>query len=350
MTVWTKDPDEAADYSINWIPDLGPDDVITSSTWLDITPGIITGTPPSTFTDTLTTIWISGGTFGEVYSLTNRITTAGGRTYDQEIQLRVVPSTHVVPPYSGCDWPIDPACLTETWDTYDESVRDRAIHLASSTLQRLTGYRVGGCPLTVRPSLQGGCTSPLLAPVYDFIGWTGPVNWNGQWSNVGRILDSRLVDLPVPVGAIIEVKVDGVVISPGDYKIVDNHYLAWVGAGDPPWPVEQDWVLPDTEVGTFSVTYLNSYPVGALGAHAAGLMAVEFAAACAGGGKKCKLPSTVISIVRQGVSYDLSAGAFPDGKTGIREVDAFIEMWNPKGRKGTGMVFNPGAPKVHVQR
>ena len=33
-------------------------------------------------------------------------------------------------------------------------VQDRAPGLASATLRRLTGYRVGGCPITVRPCMQ----------------------------------------------------------------------------------------------------------------------------------------------------------------------------------------------------
>lgn len=345
MTVWTKDPDEEADYTIDWSGDLG-EDTIATSTWLDISSGIGTGTPASTFTDTTATIWITGGDPGEVYDLTNRITTAGGRTYDQEVALRVTPTPYVVPDFNGCDWPIDPACLTEVWDTYAEEVRVRAIHYASATLYRLCGYRVGGCPLTVRPSRQNGLCYSNGGELFGS-GFT-PMNWNGQWTNVGHLSeDARLVELPGPIGEIVEVKVDGDVVDDADYTVLDGRYLAWVGTGESPWPLAQDWITPDTEVGTFSVTYLNAYPVDALGAYAAALLAMEFAKACAG--KACKFPSNVISIVRAGVSYDLSGGAFPDGKTGIREIDAYIEQWNPKGRRA-GMIFNPGAAKVHVQR
>lgn len=352
MKVWTKEPGDHADYTLTWESDLGGDTIATS-VWDGISPGIVTGIPPSSHTGTTTTIWIEGGVAGTVYSLHNTITTTGGRTFDQDVELRVTPSAVVLPDFAGCIWPVDPACFTEVWDTYPEVVRQRALALASATLYRLCGYRVGGCPLTVRPSPQNGtCGFPSDALSTSLVGTFHATNWNGQWSNVpvDPYFDRRLVSLPGPIGEIIEVKVDGAVVPEADYTITDNRYLAWVGSGEAPWPLTQDWVLPDTEVGTMSVTYLNAYPVDSLGAYAAGLLAMEFAKACSGGGKQCRLPSNVVSIVRQGVSYELSTGAFPDGKTNIREVDAYIEQWNPKGRRNAGMVFNPGRPKVHVAR
>jgi hypothetical protein len=340
MKVWIKeDPNDVADFTLDWTSELAGD-LITASEWLEIEAGITTDSRPDTFTSTSTTIWVGGGTMGQTYSLTNRITTAGGRIFDQTVELRV-PIPETVPGYDGCLWPVDPACLTDLWNSYDDATRTRALALASSTLYRLTGYRVGGCPVKVRPRpSRGFCALP-----YPYLGampyW--PVNLNGNWYNApcSPCSDPRLVELPPPVTSISEVKVDGAVVSAANYRIVDGHYLAWVGAGDPPWPGEQDYVIPDTQPGTFSVTYMNSHAVDALGAYAAGLLTMEFAKACASSGTKCRLPTTVVSIVRQGVSYDLSTGAFPDGKTGIREIDAYIEMWNPKGRR-PGQVIVPG--------
>jgi hypothetical protein len=78
-----KDPDEVLDYQINWAPRLGTD-TITTSTW--IVPGEITQDSASK-TDTATTIWLSGGA-GNL-SITNRIQTAGGRTMDQTVTLKI---------------------------------------------------------------------------------------------------------------------------------------------------------------------------------------------------------------------------------------------------------------------
>lgn len=80
-----KDPDEILDYQLDWSEELDTD-TISTSTW--IVPTGLTEETDSNSTTT-TTVWLSGGTIGQVYTLTNRITTAGGRTYDQSVRLRV---------------------------------------------------------------------------------------------------------------------------------------------------------------------------------------------------------------------------------------------------------------------
>lgn len=80
-----KDPDEVLDYQIDWSDRLGADTIATT-TW--VVPSGITK-DSDTNDDTTTTIWLSGGTTGETYSLTNRITTAGGRTMDQSVRLKI---------------------------------------------------------------------------------------------------------------------------------------------------------------------------------------------------------------------------------------------------------------------
>ena len=83
-----------------------------------------------------------------------------------------------------------------------------------------------------------------------------------------------------------------------------------------------------------------------MAAYAAGVLAMEFAKACTGG--KCRLPANVTSISRQGVSYDIAAGAFPSGMTGLREVDSWIGLWNPEARRQATSVWYPGqrTPRV----
>lgn len=90
--VWAvKDPDEVKDYVLDWAGSaddqkIAYGDALTSSTW--IVPSGITKNSDS-LTSGTTTIWLSGGTAGVTYSFTNRVTTTGGRTYDESIKLKV---------------------------------------------------------------------------------------------------------------------------------------------------------------------------------------------------------------------------------------------------------------------
>jgi hypothetical protein len=240
-----------------------------------------------------------------------------------------------------CAWPLDPACLTAEWDAFPPEVQGRAHALAATTLRRLSGYRVGGCPITVRPCIRGCLNSALLAER----GWGPSQLADGSWVNsCGCQTDCSCtalceVRLAAPVGPITWVKVDGVVVPPEDYR-VDGDRLVWTGSGECPWPICQDLASDDTEVGTFAVRYLNAHAPDALAAYAAGVLAMEFAKACTGG--KCRLPANVTSVSRQGVSYEMTAGSFPSGRTGIREIDAWLGLWNPEGMRQASTVWWPG--------
>lgn len=85
-----KDPHDVLDYAINWqgdpAPFLLPGETITLSVW--VMPQGITK-DSDTHTSTTATIWVSGGTAGQTYHLVNRITTSGGRTKDEYLNIRV---------------------------------------------------------------------------------------------------------------------------------------------------------------------------------------------------------------------------------------------------------------------
>lgn len=82
-----KDPDEVLDYHIDWTKTLDGDTIV-SSVWIGPGTPNLTRVTNST-TTTRTTMWLAAGVAGERYELTNRITTAGGRTYDQTVRIRV---------------------------------------------------------------------------------------------------------------------------------------------------------------------------------------------------------------------------------------------------------------------
>lgn len=248
--------------------------------------------------------------------------------------------------YLDCEWPLDPACLGDVWDTFDTATRARATALAGATLRRLTGYRVGGCPVVVRPCKRS-CMTGLAANTsfYGGSSFAPYLDQSANWINsCGCATDCSCgsiceIALPAPVGAVYSVQLNGTTLPTTDYRLMGNR-LVYTGAGACAWPTCQDMAAPLTAANTFGVTYLNAYPVDALGAWAAGILAVEYGKACAGG--TCRLPANVTRVTRQGVSFDIQGGAFPNGFVGIREIDSYIALWNPNGLRQQSSVWTPG--------
>lgn len=86
-----KDPQARLDYAVNWTPQLVGGDAITTSTW-EITPtGLTVDSPAPSIAGGFTTIWLSGGTVGDRYWITNHIATSQGRLNDQTFSLLIVP-------------------------------------------------------------------------------------------------------------------------------------------------------------------------------------------------------------------------------------------------------------------
>ena len=87
FTTKTKDPNSVLDYVLDWGTFwLEAGDTISASTWT-VPAGITKDSDLNT--NTTTTIWVSGGTAGEDYNLLNRVVTAGGRTVDRTLRIRV---------------------------------------------------------------------------------------------------------------------------------------------------------------------------------------------------------------------------------------------------------------------
>lgn len=260
-------------------------------------------------------------------------------------------------------WPADLSCVPDwnDWEVepdpeadppvegvplYTDAEKARAVALAGQTLRMLTAFRVGGCPITVRPASKR-CTE-LTWRTYVVGGAGGapwqPVNIGGSWLNIacghGSVcgcLGLREVRLYGQASSVSEVKVDGMVLDPTAYRLDLGARLVRTDGED--WPLCQDLAAPDTEPGTWSVTYTPGAAVDGLGAHAAGILAGEFVKACSG--MECSLPANVTQIARNGVTMTLGLGTFPDGKTGIREVDLYVERWNPYGHKTAPLVWSP---------
>jgi hypothetical protein len=83
-----KDPDAVLDYTIDWtawLADSGAD-TIASSSWT-VPAGLTQNN--ATHSTLKATVWLSGGSAGTTYRVTNRITTAGGRTAERSFDVVV---------------------------------------------------------------------------------------------------------------------------------------------------------------------------------------------------------------------------------------------------------------------
>jgi len=110
--IFDEDPDAIKDYTINWATYLGADTIATS-TWT-VPTGITKVSDTKTTTTTL--VWLSGGTAGSSYSLINRITTAGGRTEDQILVIKVADV------FAYCSLAEVKTAINETSTTYDVQI------------------------------------------------------------------------------------------------------------------------------------------------------------------------------------------------------------------------------------
>lgn len=84
-----KDPNEVLDYTLDWSERLDSDTIDTSAWSFAVDPDSALVIDSDSETATTTTVWLSGGTIGETYELTNRITTAGSRTMDQTCKIKI---------------------------------------------------------------------------------------------------------------------------------------------------------------------------------------------------------------------------------------------------------------------
>ena len=85
MKGFVKDPNATLDYSFDWGPWLDTD-TIDTSVWVVESPLV----PTNETNDTTTTrVFLSGGTHGNKYLVTNRITTTGGLIDDRSFEIIV---------------------------------------------------------------------------------------------------------------------------------------------------------------------------------------------------------------------------------------------------------------------
>lgn len=234
-------------------------------------------------------------------------------------------------------------------------MRTTVIDAAVGYLWNFSGRRFGSCPLTVRPCREECATgSTYRGPreSYSTLPWYGsfgggtlnPALLAGEWFNLGcgscrdRCSCSEVaqVDLPGPVAAISEVRLDGAILASSAYRVDNDRFLVRTDGGR--WPTCQNMSAnPMLDSDTFSVAYELGVSVPAGGQLAAGVLACELAkAACGDSG--CQLPKRVQTITRQGVTMsflDSFDSLFSRGATGLWAVDSWLASVNAVVRGGS---------------
>jgi len=228
---------------------------------------------------------------------------------------------------------------------------------ASELLYELSGrIFTGACgPVTIRPVAR-----PSDADTRGIRG-LGAGSWYYSWGSgygatpdMGTVARYGRTDPPTivlggyPVTAILEVKIDGVVIPPDEYELRDYKQLVRMrptAASAPTerygWPTSQLQDLPDDQPGTFSVTY--TYGVAPL---ASGVLACRKLAeylALPQLGDTTKVPQRVTSVQRQGISAMVVdvMDIVKTGRTGIYEVDIWLRSVNPHQNARQAAVYSP---------
>lgn len=247
------------------------------------------------------------------------------------------------------------------YEGLDPVTQAAVLQAAVDYLWNWSGRQYGLCPVTIRPCREScldwnttyrghgrGNSYPGL-PWYGGAGQLQPALIGGEWFNLpcGNSCSGpcscgpvEQVDLGGGVDSVTEVRIDGVALASNAYRVDNSRWLVRTDGGT--WPDCQDMSAdPETDDGTFSVTYLNGVPVPPGGQLAAAALACELARQVCGGAG-CKPPSRATRVSRQGVeiSFDGLAEVWTRGSVGIFVVDTWLASVNTR-RRGGGRVASP---------
>ena len=241
-------------------------------------------------------------------------------------------------------------------------IYDTAAYTAQTLLYELSGRLYGGTcgPVTARPCTDGCSCWPFQSLAYASGGsryiFTGNWGYWGAWGwgdsrNCGCGCLPQVKLAGYPVRAVSQVKIDGDILDPSEYRLDENRYVTRLN--DAFWPACQDLSLPDTDEGTFSISYIYGQEPPELGRQAAAQLACEVYKECTTG--TCALPKGTTRVTRQGVTIEKLAftswgftsrgtrgGRFSGWATGLPLVDAFLNTHNRTGILRRPTFWAPG--------
>jgi len=317
----------------------------------------ITQTAPA-FEGQYTSIWDDGAGHSAIDDLTI--------TSDAPIMVIGSPGS-ALGPLSGWLTGEDVAACCSV-ETTDSSIFDDAAQIAQELLFQLSGRIFPGIGVrSVRPcATDCACGWQVLSRghIVWSDSWHG--DWQGWWCNdmpCGCWPLSRVKLAGYPVQTVTAVKIDGAAVDPATYRLDNHRWLTRVrDPADPDtvlhWPSCQNLDLPDTEDGTFSVSYTYGQNPPQIGIDAAAQLACELYKECAG--EACALPKGTTQVSRQGVTINkpaFAAWAFQEGRvagmgrgwhTGMPLVDAFLNAFNPAALKRRPTVWAPSMTRRYA--
>jgi hypothetical protein len=247
----------------------------------------------------------------------------------------------------------------------DTFLLDDVAVIASQLAYEASGRQFPGvCTATVRPCRTGcGCWGDISSGFNWWWGtlpsgiWPGGWGWRNEGGDAcGCGYESYVRLAGYPVRKILSVTVDGIDVpeldSSGDRNwrldqrrnLIRMADLSTTPPADRFWPACQNMNLPATEPGTFQIEYLWGADPPALAKMAAAELAVELWKASPSNAGVCRLPSRVVTVVRQGITMTKivsTADLLRSGMTGLQVWDAFISMTNPQGARQRSAVFSP---------
>ena len=267
-------------------------------------------------------------------------------------------------------WTLDQSCM-DIPDNTPPEVIERWRLVAAELLFALTGNRFGpSCPVTVRPCRKTCAESygylfnqgQFLGAGFQFSGPFVPFMSQGRMYNASLCGCTSTchcgpelceVYLPGPIYDIVSVDVDGEVVDPLTYGVLDGRFLVRSSAtpedaeGGTCWPSCQDMSLIPGQPNTFTVVYRTGIPLSALGAAALSALAAHYIRGCNGCGCGVAPPQNLSRLSRQGVELEFASPQqlLSDGRTGIEIVDQFIHAVNPSGLPRAMRVVSPDSPR-----
>lgn len=242
---------------------------------------------------------------------------------------------------------VTPTVVAERPDMADTDIETGVIAGActdaSDLLFSLSGRQFpGACTSTVRPTgtCYGCCHATHLDRWAAVDSITAATNGFGfGWPCDGGGLDLGLY----PIRSITSVKINGQVVSSGQYRVDGQRWL--IRPGVIYWPPDRRPDLPDTADGTFSVTATHGADPPTSGVSAASLLAAELAKARSN--LPNRLPQRITHLTRQGVSMTVvdPQRYLSEGLLGIWEIDLFLRSSNPARQTARPLVYSPDLPR-----